>query len=130
MKFAVHAGKSHICHLIELFQCLHYAVADFTAGNFAVKIPLHPLAYIVDDPVDIFGVDRAFVAGVFDTLAQFVGVKIFAFIIAFNHFEFTLNDTFVGAETVRTRQTLPAAANPETLFYPEIHIPDNAYNIS
>ena len=42
---------------------------------------------------------------------------IFALAVALDHFEFTLDDTFVGAETVRTRQTLPPATYPEALFY-------------
>ena len=113
MEFTVDTGESHIRHLIEFFQLHHHPVADFTAGNFAVKIPLQTLTYIVDQAVYIFGVDRAFVAGVFDTFAQFVGIKIFAFAVAFYYLKLALDNAFVGAETVRTRQTLPAAAHAE-----------------
>ena len=116
MEFAVYTGKSYIGHLIEFFQCQHHPVADFTAGYFPVKIPLQTLAYIIDQPVDILRVDGAFVTGVFDAFAQFIGIKVLAFAVAFDDFEFALDNTFVGAEPVRTSQTLAPAAHAEALF--------------
>ena len=116
MEFAIHACKSHIRHLIEFFQRHHHPVADFTAGDFPVKIPLQTLAHIVDHPVDILRVDRAFIAGIFYASAEFIGIEIFPFAVALYHFEFTLDNAFVSAETVGASQTFPAAAHAEPLF--------------
>ena len=116
MEFTVYAGESYIGYLIKPFQGLHHPVADFTAGDFPVKIPLQTLAYIVDHPVDFIRGDGAFIAGVFNAFAQFVGIKIFPLAVAFNYLEFALDNAFVGTETVGTGETLPAAAHPETFF--------------
>ena len=116
MEFTVYAGESYIGYLIELFQGQHNAVADFRTGDFAVKIALQALADIFDDPVDLFRIDGAFVTGVFDAFAQFIGIKVLAFAVAFDDFEFALDNTFVGAEPVRTSQTLAPAAHAEALF--------------
>ena len=122
MKFAVHAGESHIRHLIEFAQFRHHPAADFAAGYFAFKVPLDALAHIVDQAVDLFRIKGAFVAGVFDTAAQLIGVKIFAFAVAFDYFKLALDDAFVSAEPVLALQTLPAAAHAETLFdHPRIN---------
>jgi hypothetical protein len=122
MKFVVHAGESHIRHLIEFTQFRHHPAADFAAGYCAFKVPLDALAHIVDQAVDLFRIKGAFVAGVFDTAAQLISVKIFAFAVAFDYFKLALDDTFVGTEPVSALQTLAAAAHAEPLFdHPRIN---------
>ena len=111
MELAVDAGESDIRHLIEFFQRLHHAVADFGTGYFAVKIPLQALAYIVDNAVDIVRIDGAFVTGVCNTAPQFLPVKIFSDIAAFDNFQFIPDHTFKCGKTMSARQTLPAAAH-------------------
>ena len=116
LEIAVHGGKTHIGHLVDLAQGLHRAVADLVGRHLAFVIGLETARNLGDDHVDRVRLHVAFPAGLLDPRPDLVRVEILARIVALHDLQFRLDDLLVRGEPVSAGRAFTATAHGRAVF--------------
>jgi len=93
----------------------HHAFANDRRRHFANKFVLEFCGDFVHERFDLVRRDRAFLAGFFDAIEEFVAVEVFVLAIAFFDAKFFAVDFLVGGEADAATQTLPASTDGNTI---------------
>src|SRR5690606_8605306 len=120
-KLAVHRRKPHKRHLVHFPQGIEHPLADDPRGDFPLEILVNVRLDLADDPLDVVGADRPFVARLLQPRADLLPVERHARPVFLDHLQRRFFDLFVGRVPPAAFQTLATPADYELLTAARVH---------